>query len=86
MHRTDPEDWWTGPANGIGTLGEPMRHQTRDMVERIRSEYDRLTEAYRDDDGVLALPTAALLTFGALPLDGKHPAAGQASQLPRLSK
>ncbi|WP_238015050.1 class I SAM-dependent methyltransferase [Dactylosporangium sp. AC04546] len=65
-HRTDPEDWWSGPANGIGALGLLMEHQPPDMIARIRHEYERLTAAYRSDDGLLALPTAALLASTAV--------------------
>ncbi|MBU8859781.1 MULTISPECIES: class I SAM-dependent methyltransferase [unclassified Micromonospora] len=61
VHRTDPEDWWSGPANGIGALGLLLESQPPEMVVRIRKAYDELTAAYRDDDGLLALPTAALL-------------------------
>ena len=66
VHRADPEDWWSGPANGIGTLGVLMQHQPADMVARIRYEYDRLTAVYRQDDGTLALPTGALLASGSV--------------------
>jgi SAM-dependent methyltransferase len=65
-HRTDPEDWWSGPANGIGTLGMLMEQQTPEMITRIRQEYDRLTVPYRDDAGLLALPTAALLASASV--------------------
>ncbi|MBO4142583.1 class I SAM-dependent methyltransferase [Micromonospora tulbaghiae] len=61
VHRTDPEDWWSGPANGIGALGMLMESQPPEMIVRIRETYDKLTAAYRGDDGLLALPTAALL-------------------------
>ena len=60
-HHTDPEDWWSGPANGIGALGTLMEHQPPDVITRIRHAYDRLTTPDRTDDGRLALPTAALL-------------------------
>jgi SAM-dependent methyltransferase len=65
-HHTDPEDWWSGPANGIGALGLMMEHQPPNVVTRIRHEYERLTTAYRTDDGLLALPTAALLASAAV--------------------
>lgn len=65
-HRTDPEDWWSGPANGIGAMGMLMERQPPDMIIRLRQEYERLAAAYRDDDGLLALPTAALLASGSV--------------------
>ena len=67
VHHTDPEDWWSGPANGIGRLGVMMIGQAPLKVTRIRQEYDRLASAYRTDDGMLALPTAALLAVGTVP-------------------
>jgi SAM-dependent methyltransferase len=67
VHHADPEDWWSGPANGIGTLGLLMQDQPGDVIDRIRLAYDRLTAAYRGADGLLALPTAALLAWGTAP-------------------
>ena len=66
VHRTDPEDWWSGSANGIGSLGVMMTGQTPQKITRIRQEYDRLAAAYQTDDGRLALPTAALLAVGTV--------------------
>lgn len=65
-HRTDPEDWWSGPANGIGTPGLLMECQSPSTIGRIRHQYDRLTAAYRGSDGLLALSTAALLASAAV--------------------
>lgn len=64
VHRTDPEDWWAGPASGLGSLGVLMKDQPPAMTDRIRAEYDRLAAPYRGPDGMLALPTAALLASG----------------------
>jgi SAM-dependent methyltransferase len=60
-HRTHPEAWWAGPANGLGTAGTLLQRQDPATITRIRRQYDRHTAAYRDTDGQLALPTAALL-------------------------
>ncbi|MGY0008077.1 class I SAM-dependent methyltransferase, partial [Micromonospora sp. I033] len=60
-HRTDPEDWWAGPAAGISAIGFVLERQPVAGRERIREEYDRLTATYRRADGSLALPTAALV-------------------------
>ncbi|MFF4891008.1 class I SAM-dependent methyltransferase [Micromonospora chersina] len=60
-HRTDPEDWWAGPAAGISAIGLVLQRQPVAVRERIRREYDRLAAPYRQADGSLALPTAALL-------------------------
>jgi SAM-dependent methyltransferase len=65
-HRTDPEAWWNGPANGIGTPGLIMQRQSAETIDRIRDQYDRITAAYRDADGRLALPTSALLASASV--------------------
>jgi hypothetical protein len=65
-HRTDPESWWSGPANGIGSAGALMQRQDAGTIARIRTHYDRYTAAYRDADGQLALPTAALVAAASI--------------------
>ncbi|MEU7586653.1 class I SAM-dependent methyltransferase [Micromonospora sp. NPDC049230] len=67
VHRTDPEAWWSGPANGISKAGLVLAAQPPDVLTRIRTGYDELTAAYRDSDGLLALPTAALLASAFVP-------------------
>ncbi|MCX5065199.1 class I SAM-dependent methyltransferase [Micromonospora lupini] len=67
VHRTDPEAWWSGPANGISRPGLLMETQPPAVIARIRASYDELTAAYRGADGLLALPTAALLASAAVP-------------------
>jgi hypothetical protein len=66
IHRTDPEAWWNGPANGIGATGTLMRRQDASTIERIRDQYEQHTTPYRDPDGHLALPTAALLATASV--------------------
>jgi SAM-dependent methyltransferase len=61
----DPDDWWSGPANGVATPGLVMEHQPPAAIAGIRAVYDELTAPYRRADGMLALPTAALLAAGA---------------------
>jgi SAM-dependent methyltransferase len=60
-HRTDPENWWAGPANGIALPGLLLERQSPAGRDRVREQYDRLTAAHLGEDGLLALPTAALL-------------------------
>jgi SAM-dependent methyltransferase len=67
VHRADLEDWWSGPANGIGMLGVLMQGQPASVISRIRSQYDRLVEPHLDADGIIAAPTAALLASGTVP-------------------
>ncbi|MDI6098870.1 class I SAM-dependent methyltransferase [Actinoplanes sp. NEAU-A12] len=65
-HHTDAESWWSGPANGLGLPGVLMGRQDPATVGRIRDQYDRHTTGYRDAQGRLALPTAALLASGCV--------------------
>ncbi|MET7863300.1 class I SAM-dependent methyltransferase [Micromonospora taraxaci] len=67
-HRTDPEAWWSGPANGISKPGLVLVAQPPDVLARIRAVYDEVTAPYRDADGLLALPTVALLASATVPL------------------
>ncbi|MGX6601545.1 class I SAM-dependent methyltransferase [Micromonosporaceae bacterium Da 78-11] len=60
----DPDDWWSGPANGIAMPGLVMEHQPAGTIAHIRAVYDEFTGPYRRADGLLALPTAALLAAG----------------------
>ncbi|SIM45957.1 class I SAM-dependent methyltransferase [Micromonospora cremea] len=66
IHRTDPEAWWNGPANGIGATGTLMQRQDSSTTERIRDQYEQHITAYRGPDGDLALPTAALLASASV--------------------
>ena len=43
-----------------------MEQQPRNVLTRIRQQYERLTAAYRDEAGLLALPTAALLASASV--------------------
>ncbi|MEV4813844.1 class I SAM-dependent methyltransferase [Micromonospora avicenniae] len=64
VHRTDPQDWWAGPEAGLGQLGLLLHGASADLRRRARDAYDRLTDRYRGPDGLLGLPTAALVAAG----------------------
>ncbi|MEV6370957.1 class I SAM-dependent methyltransferase [Micromonospora musae] len=64
VHRTDPQEWWAGPEAGIGELGLLLDGAPADLRRRARDAYDRLTAEYRGPDGLLGLPTAALVAAG----------------------
>lgn len=57
---------WSGPASGIGTVGFVVTSQPPRMVDKIKQEYERLSVRYLSADGLLALPTAALLASGSV--------------------
>ncbi|MGW4808295.1 class I SAM-dependent methyltransferase [Kitasatospora sp. NPDC004272] len=60
-HRTTTEEWWSGPAGRVAFIGELLHHQTPEVRARIEAEFGRLAEEFRDPEGGLALPHAALL-------------------------
>ncbi|WP_144121735.1 class I SAM-dependent methyltransferase [Catellatospora sichuanensis] len=66
-HRADPEDWWAGPANGIGVLGAMLGVLSVAEVAKVKAEYDRTVAAHLDESGRLALPTAAVIAVGRVP-------------------
>jgi SAM-dependent methyltransferase len=63
-HVADLDDWWCGAAGGIGTVGQIVAAQTPEVVARIRAHYERVAETFRRPDGLLSLPTAAVLATG----------------------
>jgi SAM-dependent methyltransferase len=63
-HRADPEEWWSGPANGISTLGQILEVLPPAEVAKVRAAYDRLTLRHLGAGGLLELPTAALIGSG----------------------
>ncbi len=65
-HHTDPEAWWSGPANGLSSAGVLLQRQDASTVARVRRHYERLTEPYRTGDGHLALPATALLAAASV--------------------
>ncbi|MBW6435289.1 methyltransferase domain-containing protein [Actinoplanes hulinensis] len=64
--RIDAGAWWSGPAAGIGLTGLILAAQDEPTAIRVRQEFERRTAPYRGPDGVLAVPTAALLAAGAV--------------------
>jgi SAM-dependent methyltransferase len=62
--RVDPDDWWSGLRNGLGTIGYILAAQPPEMVNRIKSSFDDLSASYLDNDGLVAVPTIAVLASG----------------------
>ncbi|WP_329405342.1 class I SAM-dependent methyltransferase [Streptomyces virginiae] len=63
-HRATSEEWWSGPAAGIATVGQIVRSRPPEVVETIKGHFDALCAEFTDHDGVLVLPHAALLAHG----------------------
>ncbi|WP_405937039.1 class I SAM-dependent methyltransferase [Streptomyces sp. NBC_00726] len=63
-HRAAPDDWWAGPAAGIGSIGGVLTSAGPEGVAAARREYDTLCREFLADDGLLTLPHAAVLAAG----------------------
>lgn len=63
-HRTTPEEWWSGPAAGVATIGRIVTSQDPVVIAEIRKHFESLCTEFTDPGGVLALPHAALLAHG----------------------
>lgn len=66
-HRAGVEEWWSGAAGGVATIGLVVTSQDPRTVVRIRREYDRLSAEHTVAEGQLALPHIALLGSGRRP-------------------
>ncbi|MGW3012070.1 class I SAM-dependent methyltransferase [Streptomyces sp. NPDC001219] len=63
-HRTTPEEWWSGPAAGVATIGQTVRSQSPEVIDTIKGHFDSLCTEFADRGGVLVLPHAALMAHG----------------------
>jgi len=64
IHETTPEAWWGGAAAGLNATGTVLRRQTPAVREHIRASFDAVAAEFRTEDGLLRLPTAALVAQG----------------------
>jgi SAM-dependent methyltransferase len=71
-HRVDAESWWVGPASGVATIGHIVTSQRPEKIAELKQEYLRLSARYRTADGLLALPTSALLATAAVAERSSH--------------
>jgi SAM-dependent methyltransferase len=60
-HRATVEEWWSGAAGGVATIGLVVTSQAPGTVRRIRREYERIGAEFACSQGQLALPHVALL-------------------------
>ncbi|MFD0526769.1 hypothetical protein ACFQ1I_05050 [Kitasatospora arboriphila] len=61
QHRTGADEWWSGPANGVGFLGQVLLSRDERTRAEARRHFDTLSREFLCEDGLLALPHAALL-------------------------
>lgn len=61
VHVVDPDVWWSGPARGVATVGAVLEAQPPATVDAMRRAYDERCAQHLGDDGLLHLPTAAVL-------------------------
>ncbi len=62
--RTDPRALWSGVAAGVSGFGRVLAAQPDALRARTRAAYRRRTERHVGPDGLLALPTTAVLAVG----------------------
>jgi SAM-dependent methyltransferase len=67
QHRVAPDQWWSGAANGVAGIGYVVAHQDAATVLRMKAEYQRIAQRHLDADGLLSLPTAAVMATGTRP-------------------
>lgn len=70
-HHTTPEEWWSGPAAGVATIGRVVRSQGAAVAERIRQHFVVLAAEFTDGGGRLVLPHRALLASGRVAGPGR---------------
>ncbi|MEV6566720.1 class I SAM-dependent methyltransferase [Streptomyces kronopolitis] len=63
-HRTTPQEWWSGPAAGVATIGQVVLSRGPAVAARIRHHFELLAREFTDADGALVLPHTALLASG----------------------
>ncbi|MFJ7775655.1 class I SAM-dependent methyltransferase [Streptomyces yangpuensis] len=63
-HRTSTEEWWSGPAAGVTTVGQIVAGQTPAVQAEIKRHLVALSAEFTDHDGYLLLPHVALLASG----------------------
>lgn len=64
QHRATPEEWWSGPAAGVASVGQILTSRPPAVVTEVKRRYDALCAEFTGPDGVLVLPHAALLGSG----------------------
>jgi SAM-dependent methyltransferase len=63
-HTVARETWLTALTAQVGAMGALMADQPPRTVAQVRNAFDALSLPFRQDDDILALPTAAVLACG----------------------
>ncbi|MBO4253176.1 class I SAM-dependent methyltransferase [Streptomyces griseorubiginosus] len=63
-HQTTPEEWWSGPAAGVATIGQIVTSQHPEVIDEIKHHFEALRAEFTGPDGALSLPHAALIAHG----------------------
>jgi SAM-dependent methyltransferase len=63
-HHTTVDEWWSGPASGIATIGQALRTLPPRMVADVHAHYTAMAAEFTTPEGTLALPHTALLATG----------------------
>ncbi|GAA3375265.1 hypothetical protein GCM10020367_42410 [Streptomyces sannanensis] len=63
-HRAGAEEWWSGPAAGVASVGQVVVSRPAEVIAEIKRHYDALSAEFAGPDGLLVLPQAALLASG----------------------
>ncbi|MFF3286686.1 class I SAM-dependent methyltransferase [Streptomyces sp. NPDC003023] len=66
-HRTTTEEWWSGPAAGVATIGQTVTSQDPVVIADIRGHFESLCADFVVPGGALVLPHAALMAHGQAP-------------------
>ncbi|MFE1320422.1 class I SAM-dependent methyltransferase [Kitasatospora phosalacinea] len=65
-HATTVDEWWSGPASGVATVGQTLLAQSPEVRAAARSHYERLATEYRTGPDGTNSPDALLLPHSAL--------------------
>ncbi|MET7544110.1 methyltransferase domain-containing protein [Streptomyces sp. NPDC005507] len=58
-HQTTREEWWSGPAAGVATIGQIVTSQAPAVITEIKERFDSLCVEFAGPDGMLVLPHSA---------------------------
>ncbi|WP_412104315.1 hypothetical protein [Streptomyces europaeiscabiei] len=63
-HRTTAEEWWSGPAAGVATIGQTVTSRRPATIADIKGHFQSLCAEFAGPGGVLLLPHTALMARG----------------------